>query len=394
MSWFAEGGLSNLAAAVEAAGGELRIVGGAVRDHVMGRNPKELDAATTLTPDAMSKVAQNVGYKVVPTGIDHGTVTVVLPERTLEVTTLRKDTACDGRHADVEYTTDWEADAARRDFTINALYMDRRGHTYDYHGGATDIANQHVRFIGDAEQRIEEDGLRILRFYRFLATHGKAPGDANALVACKLKRSMIEDLSGERIAQEMRKLLAASDPLYSLEQIHKAEIDTLVIHAPLQLVSLPLLLACEAREKLSPDWIVRLLTIVDVARADQVVDYVIARWKLSNKEGDALKTLAAAPMFLDEDAALTHKKYLRRHGRPAYIRLLMLSAANGLLSKLTPWLKLADTWTPPEFPVASKEVMALGYEGKALGDILKALEIAWEDSEYQLSAKQLLKTIG
>ena len=106
------------------------------------------------------------------------------------------------------------------------------------------------------------------------------------------------------------------------------------------------------------------------------------------------RTLAAAPMFLDEDAALTHKKYLRRHGRPAYIRLLMLSAANGLLSKLTPWLKLADTWTPPEFPVASKEVMALGLEGKALGDALKALETKWEDSEYQLSAAQLLKTLG
>lgn len=393
-SWFQESGLSNLAAAVEAAGGELRIVGGAVRDQVMGRNPKELDAATTLTPDIMSNIAKNLGYKVVPTGIDHGTVTVVLPERALEVTTLRKDTACDGRHAEVEYTTDWEEDAARRDFTINALYMDRRGQIYDYHNGKNDIQTGTVRFIGDAEQRIEEDGLRVLRFYRFLATHGKAPGDANALVACKLKRSMIEGLSGERIAQEMRKLLAAPNAFYSLEQMAKAEIDMLVLHAPLQLVSLPLLLACEMREKLAPDWVVRLLAVVDVARAEQVANYVITRWKLSNKEADALRLLAAAPMFMDEDVALTHKKYLRRHGRSAYMRLLLLSAANGLITKLAPWLKLADTWTPPEFPVVSKDVMARGLEGKALGDALKALESAWEESEYQLSASQLLKTIG
>ena len=383
-----------MAAAVEATGGELRIVGGAVRDHVMGRTAKELDAATTLTPDAMSKVAEEAGYKVIPTGIDHGTVTVVLPERTLEVTTLRRDTACDGRHADVEYTTSWEEDAARRDFTINALYVDRRGNIYDYHGGKNDIATGTVRFIGDAEQRIEEDGLRILRFYRFLATHGKEPADANALVACKLKRGMIAQLSGERIAQEMRKLLAASDPMYSLEQMAKAEIDQLVMQAPLQLVSLPLLIACEAREHLAPEWTVRLLAITDVARADAVVAYVCDRWKLSNKEGEALRMLAKSPMLIDEDIALTHQKYLRKYGRPAYLRLLLLSAGNGLLSTIHEWVKLANTWEAPQFPVTSKDVMALGLDGKALGDALKALEVQWEDSGYSLSAATLLKTLG
>jgi len=394
MKWWHESGLSSLAAAVEAAGGELRIVGGAVRDHVMGRNAKELDAATTLTPDAMSKVADEAGYKVIPTGIEHGTVTVVLPERTLEVTTLRRDTACDGRHADVEYTTDWEQDAARRDFTINALYVDRRGTIYDYHGGKNDIATGTVRFIGDAEQRIEEDGLRILRFYRFLATHGKEPADANALVACKLKRGMIAALSGERIAQEMRKLLAAADPRYSLEQMQKAEIDQLVLHAPLQLVSLSLLMACETREHLAPEWTVRLLAITDVTRADAVVSYVCERWKLSNKEGEALRMLAKSPMLIDEDVALTHQKYLRKYGRPAYLRLLMLSAGNGLLGNIHEWVKLANTWEAPQFPVASKDVMALGLEGKVLGDALKALEVQWEDSGYSLSKETLLKTLG
>jgi tRNA nucleotidyltransferase/poly(A) polymerase len=393
MKWFQEGGLSNLAAAVEAAGGELRIVGGAVRDQVMGRTPQELDAATTLTPDVVSAIAASCGYKVIPTGIDHGTVTVVLPERTLEVTTLRKDTQCDGRYACVAYTTDWEEDAARRDFTINALYADRRGVLYDYHNGQHDIIAHRVRFIGDAEQRIEEDGLRILRFYRFLATHGKAPADATALVACKRKRSMIEQLSGERIAQEMRKLLAAKDPLYSLEQMRHAEIDQLICHAPFQLISLPLLTACEQREVFAPDWTVRLLAIIDVARAEQVVTFVSERWKLSNKESASLRILAKAPLFMDEDAALTHKKYLRRYRRSAYIQLLFLSAAHGLLTRIDAWLELANTWVAPEFPVASKDVMAREFEGKALGDALKALETLWEESEYTMNAAALLETL-
>jgi len=175
--------------------------------------------------------------------------------------------------------------------------------------------------------------------------------------------------------------------------MHKAEIDQLIVAAPFQLVSLPLLMACEKREKLAPDWVVRLLTIVDIARSEQVVEYITARWKLSNKEAEALRLLAKSLLVMDEDVALTHKKYLRAHGRNAYIRLLLLSAANGLLAKLEPWLKLADSWTPPEFPVASKEVMALGLEGKALGDALKKLESAWEESEYMLSSAALLRML-
>ncbi|MFZ4124820.1 MAG: CCA tRNA nucleotidyltransferase [Rickettsiales bacterium] len=394
MRWFQESGLSKLTASVEAAGGELRLVGGCVRDHVMGRHAKEVDAATTLTPDVMSNVAQAAGFKVIPTGIDHGTVTIVLPERTLEVTTLRKDTVCDGRHAEVVYTDDWEEDAARRDFTINALYMDKHGTLYDYHDGQKHIALHRVQFIGDAQQRIEEDGLRILRFYRFLATHGQAPVDVAAQEACIAKRAMITALSGERIAQEMRKLLAAPNPLYSLEQMHVAEIDTLVIHAPFQLASLPLLMACEQREKLAPDWAVRLLAIIDVSRAQQVAEYVSARWKLSNKDAETLRLLAASVLLSDEDAPLAHKKYLRAHGRAAYIRLLMLSAANGLLSRIGDWLQLANTWVAPEFPVSSKALMELGYQGKALGDALKALEAEWEESEYRPDAAALLKTLA
>ncbi|MBN8544192.1 MAG: CCA tRNA nucleotidyltransferase [Alphaproteobacteria bacterium] len=394
MKWFEEPGLAKLTAAIEASGGSLRLVGGCVRDYVMGRSAKELDAATTLTPDVMSKVAQAAGFKVIPTGIDHGTVTIVLPERTLEVTTLRKDTACDGRHAEVAYTNSWEEDAARRDFTINALYMDKQGTIYDYHHGKQDIATHSVRFIGDASQRIEEDGLRILRFYRFLATHGKASVDADAQEACIAKRAMLAALSGERIAQEMRKLLTAANPLYSLEQMHAAEIDTLVTHASFQLASMPLLMACEQREHLAPDWAVRLLAIIDVSSAQRVTEYVSARWKLSNKDADALRLLAASILLSDEDAPIAHKRYLRVHGRAAYIRLLMLSAAHGLLSRLDPWLTLANTWVVPEFPVTSKALMDLGYQGKALGDALRQLEQAWEASEYMLDAEALLKTIA
>lgn len=392
-SWFAESGLFKLTDAVEAAGGELRLVGGCVRDHVMGHSARELDAATTLTPDLITKAAQAARFKVIPTGIDHGTVTIVLPERTIEVTTLRKDTACDGRHAEVAYTNSWQEDAARRDFTINALYMDKYGTIYDYHDGQKDMVQQHVRFIGDAQQRIEEDALRILRFYRFLATHGKAPVDAVAQAACITKRSMITQLSGERIAQEMRKLFAAPDALISLQALSKAQIDLLLIDAPLALASWHMLRAVEQHEDLAPDWMVRLLALIDLARAAMVVEHVIVRWKLSNRDSAMLRLLANSVLLSDEDGTLSHKKYLRAHGREAYVKLLTLSAAHGLLSHLDEWSALANHWVVPEFPVSSKALMELGYEGKALGEALKALEARWEESEYRLDTAALISSL-
>jgi poly(A) polymerase len=390
-AWLAEDGLNQLMAATRAAGGELRLVGGAVRDQLLGRFVAELDGATTLTPEAMQKAAEAAGFRVVPTGIAHGTLTIILPERAIEVTSLRRDEHCDGRYAEVAFTTDWREDAARRDFTMNALYMDAAGKVYDYHGGQEDLHAGHLRFIGDATLRIEEDGLRILRFFRFLATHAQPPADAAAMNACRDHRQMLAALSGERIAQEMRKLLAAPDPVFALQQFSAAGIDEALFGTRLELAALPLLLAIEERESLAPDPWVRLLSLLPMPEAAAFADGVASRWKLSNRAREILRLLTSSPLLLEEDALLTHQKFLRRYGLDHYQRLLLLSGAHGVIDAIGEKLAWANAWQAPRFPVTSQMLMARGLTGKALGDALKRLETLWEERGYQPSAEALLE---
>jgi poly(A) polymerase len=392
-AWLTEPGLIRLMAATRAGGGELRLVGGAVRDFLLGRAVGELDAATSLVPDAMRAAAEAGGFRVVPTGLAHGTLTVILPERALEVTTLRRDVNCDGRYAEVAFTTDWREDAARRDFTINALYMDSAGEVYDYHDGVADLRAGRLRFIGDANLRIEEDALRILRFFRFLATHAQPPIDAAALAACRRQRAMLAGLSGERIAQEMRKLLAAQDPSFSLRHFTEAGIDTELFGVTFDGAALPLLLAIEQREGLLPDPWVRLMTLLNLASAAEVTRRLSERLKLSNREKEILSLLTQTPLLTDEDALLTHQRFLRRSGREPYVRLLLLSGAHGLLTRIGHWRDWAATWEAPTFPVTSEMLMARGFTGKALGDALRRLEAQWEESGYRLSAKALLQSL-
>ena len=390
-TWLTETGLTQLMAATRAAGGDLRLVGGAVRDFLNGRAVGELDAATSLVPETMRAVAEAAGFRVVPTGLAHGTLTVILPERAMEVTTLRRDVNCDGRYAEVAFTTDWREDAARRDFTINALYMDGSGEVYDYHDGVADLRAGRLRFIGDANQRIEEDALRILRFFRFLATHAQPPIDAAALAACHHHRAMLAGLSGERIAQEIRKLLAAKDPSFSLRYFMQAGIDMELFGVNFEDAALPLLLAIEQREMLAPDPWVRLMTLLNLASAAAVTRRFAERMKLSNRERDILGLLAQKPLLTDEDGLLTHQRFLRRYGREHYGRLLLLSGAHGTLTRIGHWYDFAATWQVPVFPVSSEMLMMRGLTGKALGDELRRLEVAWEESGYVLSAEALTK---
>src|SRR5579872_7361897 len=185
----------------------IRFVGGCVRDALLGRAVQDVDVATPLRPEATMALLQKAGIKAIPTGIDHGTATAVIHGKHFEITTLRKDVSTDGRHATVAYTDDWKEDAARRDFTINALYLSPDGELFDYFNGARDAKEGHVRFIGNAGERIREDYLRILRFFRFYAWYGKTEPDKEALTACTEAANNIGTLSGERVQQEMLKLL-------------------------------------------------------------------------------------------------------------------------------------------------------------------------------------------
>src|SRR5579859_1790498 len=208
-SWLDAKATRTLVAALDAGGIDFRFVGGAVRDGLLGRKVSDIDVATPAMPGDVIRAVEAAGLKAIPTGIAHGTVTAVVGRQPFEVTTLRRDVETDGRHAVVAFTDDWRADAARRDFTMNALYADRDGRITDFFGGEADARAGRVRFIGDPGERIAEDALRILRFFRFHAWYGQGALDADGLAASTRLAGMIDRLSGERIRVELFKTLAA-----------------------------------------------------------------------------------------------------------------------------------------------------------------------------------------
>lgn len=390
-AWLKEDGLQQLFAATREAGGEARAVGGAVRDFLLGRTVDDIDVASSLKPEATMALAQRAGWKAIPTGLAHGTLTLVLPERTVEVTTLRRDVSTDGRHAEVAFTDDFAEDAARRDFTINALYMDAQGAIYDYHEGQADLAAHRVRFIGDAAQRIAEDGLRILRFFRFLATHGTAPADAAAIAACRDASAMLDALSGERIAQEMRKLLVSGDPCYALAEMASGGFSERLIGV--KWVPKPLLQLMELGHTYGvvPNPWLRLLAMVPPESRAQVAAWVGERWKLSRAER---ALLAALPIPLVEANTASVKEWLRQHPRDVVEARLLLLALDTHVLPMDDWMVLVHEWPIPQLPVTAKDLLAKGYsEGKVLGDTLKALEQRWVESDYELSRSALLEDV-
>lgn len=388
-SWLSEPELQHLFAASRAMGGEARVVGGAVRDFLLGRAGGDVDIASTLPPESTIAIANAAGWKAVPTGIAHGTVTLVLPTRIVEVTTLRRDVETDGRHARVAYTDDFAEDAARRDFTMNALYMDAEGKLYDYTGGQKDLNTQRVRFIGDAATRITEDALRILRFFRFHATHGAAPIDSEALQACEAERDLIANLSGERIAQEMRKLLVAMDPRDSLQAMSAIGLPEFLTESPWKVDALNGLLAHEREHGLHVDAWVRLLAMIDSRMRMETAYWVGERWKLSRMERSALQLLGQHEIEINPAKV---KEWLRAHPRPLVIGKILLAAIDSdeelAIGQL---LYLAQDWEIPTFPITAKDLLAHGMkEGKEMGDHLRALEQRWVKSNYQLSKDELL----
>ena len=388
-AWLKEAGLQHLFAATRAMGGEARAVGGAVRDFLLGRESGDVDVASSLPPEATMAIAHAEGWKAIPTGLAHGTVTLVLPERVVEVTTLRRDVETDGRHALVEYTDNFAEDAARRDFTINALYMDADGKLADYFGGQKDLQTRSIRFIGDASKRIGEDALRILRYFRFLATHGRPPADATALLACQEARAQINNLSGERIAAEMRKLLCANDPAYALAQMSGCGLPLLLTESPWVPSQVAALMELERAHHLAVNPWVRLLAMIAPEMRGETAYWVSERWKLSRAEQEMLRALAqhAAPL---NPAQV--KEWLRAEARGQVIgRIALTALASDEAEAIDALIRLAQGWEVPLFPVAAKDLLARGHEqGKALGEALASLEKRWVESDYTLTRAQLL----
>ncbi len=364
-------------------GGDARFVGGVVRNTLLGQPVKDIDIATPLTPDEVMRRLITAKIGAVPTGIDHGTITAIIDGKPFEVTTLRRDVASDGRHAVVAFTTDWREDAARRDFTINALYASADGEIFDYHCGLADLAQGRVRFIGDARQRIREDYLRILRLFRFHAWYGKGDIDPVALNAVAAEKAGLAQLSGERIQQEFLRLLEAGNPVAVLRIMAARGILAEILPGVPDIARLEHLCAIDAANFFAPDPVLRMAALLS-GNAAALAD----RFRLSNKDRARLEDLAAAGEKIVVHLSIREaRRWLYRLGRARFKdRVLLRWAEDRKPSNASAWralLALADSWQRPVFPLTGRDVMMAGVqEGPLVGRVLAEVEEWWIVSDF------------
>jgi len=369
----------------------VRFVGGCVRDAVAGRAVKDIDLATPDSPDAVIALLEKAGLKAVPTGIAHGTITAVAHGQPFEVTTLRRDVETFGRHARVAFTDDWVEDAARRDLTFNAMSCDPDGTLYDPFDGRDDLAAGRVRFVGEAGRRIEEDVLRLLRFFRFFAWYGRPPADAEAIDACRALAPRLENLSGERVQAELLKLLGATDPMPALDLMAENDVLTHVI-ADVRTDwhdRLSGLIALEgALGEPSP---VRRLAAIVASGAEALAE----RLRLSRADRDRLIDLAApAHLFdlaMDDRAA---RRALRRMGHERFHDFALLArvdAGHDAAPDFKRLLIVAGDWHGVSLPVQGQDLLDRGISaGPEVGRILSQVEHWWEDGDYRASREEAL----
>jgi poly(A) polymerase len=386
--WLGAPHLKRICAALEAtAPGAVRYVGGCVRDSLLGVEPKDFDIATTLTPDDVISAAKAAKLKYAPTGVEHGTVTVIADHRGVEVTTLRADVSTDGRRATVAFTDDWTRDAGRRDFTINAIYLTPDGFLHDPMNGLADIEIRHVRFIGDAEQRIREDYLRILRFFRFSARFAGGFDEAGLQASRRLKGG-IASLSGERVGAETMAILNLPRAAFGLEAMATSGVLAEIWHAHANIDAIARL------KKLAPG---APAPVALAALFGAGGDGIGARLRLSNAEkavrSNALKSQALiAPNLSDRDV----RRLIYQLGRDVFMDGTQLAAAFMAISEpeLERLAEVAETWTAPSFPIQGSDVVAAGVTpGARVGRILAAVESQWiaEDFPSQTRARVILK---
>ena len=381
--WLRTPGLQRLFAVIAEAGGEARVAGGAVRNALLKVPVADVDLATTLPPERVMEICAATGMGVHPTGIAHGTVTVVIDHHPYEVTTLRHDVETDGRRAKVQYTDDWQADALRRDFTMNAMYCDARGKISDFTDGYRDLLRNRIRFVGSPAKRIAEDYLRILRFFRFHARFGKgAPGKAG-LAACRRFAKGLAGLSAERVAQEMFKLLAAPGAVATLKVMARENILKHVF---------PYTEDWRVIGRLPPDPVLRLAVLAaDPASLKE-------RLRLSNRDATRIEMLAGhgapSPALRPREQGIM----LYQLGPEAWRDLVHLAWARSKAAlDDRGWKKLLGLpgrWPIPKFPVTGRDLAAKGMApGPDMGETLRRLEDWWIASDFKLGKDELLKRI-
>jgi len=382
--WLAAGPTQAVIQALTAGGSPVRFVGGCVRDALIGRPVRDIDLATPDPPETVIRLVEAAGLKAVPTGIAHGTVTVVADHRPFEVTTLRRDVETDGRRARVAFTDDWTADAARRDFTMNALSADPDGTVHDPFGGIADLRAGLVRFVGDARARIREDVLRILRFFRFHAHYGAAAPEPAGLAACAELAPLIAGLSAERVRDELLKLLLAPDPAATLAVMEEAGVLREVAQTAAAHPVLARLTGLERGMGHEADAIRRLAALLP-AESDAAAA-LARRLKLRNRDRDRLVAIAASPPgVMPGDSHGDRRRALRRLGPQAYRDAVLVAWARAGGSEAELAAALAVAAEPiPRFPLQGRDALALGLPpGPEIGRLVAAVEAWWEAGDYR-----------
>ena len=410
--WMTSPATTRVMASLRSTGVPARFVGGCVRDALLGRPVKDVDIATPLPPQDVTRLLQRDGLRVVPTGVEHGTVMAVVDGAHFEVTTLRVDVETYGRRAKVAFTDDWTADAARRDFTINALSCSPDGEVYDPFGGIADLQAGRVTFVGEPEERIREDVLRLLRFYRFQAYYGRTAPDAAARAACAKLAPLLPTLSGERLAQETLRLLDASDPASALRLMAADGVLAHYLPEATRIDRLAGLVTVEGAG-VGADPLRRLAALLaaDTAGAAGATGTaaVADRLRLSNAARARLIAMAGGPggpdgaAFGPDMPMPERRRRLYRLGAPVYRDLVLLAWAEAVAAgeaedTTAAWRTLVDlaaTWPPPRFPLGGHDALRLGAKpGPQVGEQLAAVEAWWVDGDFKATRKACLARLA
>lgn len=395
----------DLVSIINNTGGEARFVGGCVRDSLIGKPFKDIDIATNLLPQDVVDLLQENNIKTIPTGIKHGTITAVKNNEAIEITTLRKDVECDGRYAEVEFTDKWLEDAARRDFTFNAIYIDADGKLHDPFNGIEDLNSGIVKFIREPEDRIKEDYLRIPRFFRFCANYSNdiQNVDNDVLSVISENTTGLDNVSAERIKAEFFKIIASEQSPTILSLMEKTDVLQKII--PIdehKIQNLHNLISTDDKA----NHLTRLACLINddsSEKRDKNIGIVTESLALSNTEKKCLKAILEPKHTVDFDISLDEqKKAIRILGAKDYKNILLLKAStpeifndNKIINKLENLLSFADTWVVPRLPMNGVDLLKAGFkEGKEIGELLKKAEEHWESKEYKMTKSELLEHLG
>jgi poly(A) polymerase len=389
-SWRAQAQTQTVMKALSVGGQPARFVGGCVRDALLGLPVKDIDIATPEPPERVTELVEQAGLRAIPTGIDHGTITALCDGIPFEITTLRRDVETFGRHARVSYTNDWQEDAARRDLTLNALYCDPDGTVFDPVGGLADLKEGRICFVGDARARIEEDVLRLLRFFRFYAYYGIGTADPEAIAACREMAPQIETLSVERVWKEMSRLLLAPDPAPAFDLMATNGVLSHLLPEVVDSDRLPALIKAEVATQTAPDYLRRLATIVEPEKDGSRA--LAARLKFSNADRDQFCGLCDPVVRPDPGIDLKQNRVaLYRLGPELFSEFILVRAAQEPDQDWLSLFPLPQTSPVPLFLITGQDVVDLGVPtGNEIGALLVQVEKWWIAGDFQADRESSL----